>query len=165
MSVSNIHKTYQIKGRDLITEPLPRYTCGSGQIVDFSTRVESHETEVTAGFVSPNRVRWLSSTDDRRLFLSGNPVDSHDEVDTQIETALGIESAQMETTVAISVTKPIKRRCQFANQRCGSIVDIIGILAHKMRQPTGRFPKLQKAYQPIFTLPNPMVRSISSIKF
>ena len=56
MSISNIHKTYQIKGRDLITKPLPRYTYKSGQIVDFFTRAESRETEVTAGFISSNRV-------------------------------------------------------------------------------------------------------------
>ena len=56
MSVSNIHKIYQIKGSDLITEPLPRYTCKSGQTIDFSSRAESRETEVTVGFVSSNRV-------------------------------------------------------------------------------------------------------------
>ena len=74
----------------------------SGQIVDFSTRVESRETEVTARFVSSNRVRWLSSIDNQRLDLSGDPVDSHGEVDMQIEEAPGVEYAQTETTVAIS---------------------------------------------------------------
>ena len=35
MLVSNIHKAYQINGQNLITEPLPRYTCRSGQTVNF----------------------------------------------------------------------------------------------------------------------------------
>ena len=102
MSVSNIHKTYKIKRRNLITEPLPRYTYKSGQIVDFSTGAESREIEVTTGFVSSNRVWWLSSTDNRRLGLSGDPVDSHNEVGTQIEVTPELEPAQTETTVAIS---------------------------------------------------------------
>ena len=72
MSVSNIHKTYQITGQYLITESLPRYTCKNGQIVDFSTRVESRKTEVTGGFVSSNRV----------LSLSGDPIYSYSEVGT-----------------------------------------------------------------------------------
>ena len=87
MSVSNIHKTYQIKGRDLVIKPLPRYTCRSGQTVDFSTGAESRKTEVTTGFFSSNRVQWLSSLDNRKLGLSGDSMNSYGEVCTQIEVA------------------------------------------------------------------------------
>ena len=54
----------------MIIEPVPQYACKSGKTVDFSTEVESRETEVSAGFVSTNQVRRLSSLDDRRLELS-----------------------------------------------------------------------------------------------
>ena len=37
MSVSNIHKAYKIKGRNLITEPLPRNTCRAVKQMNFQS--------------------------------------------------------------------------------------------------------------------------------
>ena len=146
-------------------EPLTRYACKRGQIVEFSTKVESCVTEVTAGFISSNGVQWLSWLNDRRLDLSGDPVNLYDEVDMKIEAALGVESIQTETTVMISASKPVKQRYRFANRRSEStrsISDITAFWHAKRGSQPSIFWTCEKLTQSISTLSNPIVRSIST---
>ena len=166
--LTNIHNTYQIKGRNLITEPLPRYACKKGQIVDFSSRGESHKIEVTVGYISSNRVWWLFSLDDWRPDLLGNGVDQHGKVGMQIEVVPLIESAQTETTVTISTSKRVKHQCRFANRRSGSTRSVSHIINFWHTKRGGHYPSIfwicDKLTQPISTLSNPMARSISANK-